>query len=203
MRTLTLLSFLISIVYADAQDNLHSNIENGKFYGIFPVAENYIAYIDTLVLTGPVNKDSLYDKAKAFFDQKEDAKYYLESEDRDAGELVYQGELNKSIMSDKSDVHFSVVLHFSDTICSIRLSDIVMASSKAQYSPAMSNMNGGMTTTGSVKTGVKETAMQIENITIDKSEFSRKYCEKINSRFLTIMSGLKTTFEINSTSVSQ
>ena len=120
-----------------------------------------------------------------------------------AGELIYQGELSKSIMSDKSDVHFTVALHFSDTICSIRLSDIVMASSKAQYSPTMSSFNGQMIATGSVKTGVKETAVQIENITIDKSEFSRKYCDKINGRFLTIMSGLRATFEVNSASVSQ
>jgi hypothetical protein len=184
---------LTGFISADAQDNLHEHIENGKFYGIFPVAENYIGYTDTISLTGPLDKDSLYDKAKSFFDQKEDAKYYFESEDKEAGELVYQGQLNKGILSDKSDVHFNLVLHFSDSICTIRLFEIVMASTKAQYSPTMNNM-GGQTVLGNVKTGVNETAIQIENITIDKGKFSKRYCEKINNQFLSIMKGLRTAF---------
>jgi hypothetical protein len=193
IRIIASFAFLTSFIYADAQDNLHEHIENGKFYGIFPIDDNYISYSDSLVITGYVNKDSLYDKAKAFFDQKEDAKYYFESEDKDAGELVYQGVLNKGIFSDKSDVHFNLVLHFSDSICTIRIFEIVLASTKAQYSPAMNNL-GGQTVMGSVKTGVNETANQIENITIDKGEFSKRYCEKINNQFLSIMNGLRTAF---------
>src|ERR1700730_3894387 len=122
MRILTLLSFLISASYVHAQDSLESHIENGKLFGIFPIVENHVVYADSIVLSGSVTKDSLYDKAKAFFDKKEDAKYYFESEDKDAGELIYQGELNKtaiSVISKKSDVHFSVALHFTDSSCRI------------------------------------------------------------------------------------
>jgi len=188
-------ALLTNIIFADAQDNLHEHIENGKFYGIFPVTENFVGYTDSLALIGSLNKDSLYDKAKVFFEQKEDANYYFESEDRETGELVYQGELNKGILSDNPDVHFSVALHFLDSICTIRLFEIVIVSKKEQYSSTVNFMNRGVPMNpGTVKTGVQETPTQLENITIGKGEFSKRYCEKINNRFISIVNGLRTAF---------
>lgn len=201
MRILAVFFFLVCFIYSDAQDNLHSHLENGRYYGIFPVGENYVCYIDSLVVTGSLNKDSLFDKAKTYFNQKDDAKYYFESEDKDAGELVYQGELNKGIFSQSTGIHFTMTLHFTDSICTFRLSEVVMASPaqydpKGYYSPSNIPING-------VKTNINENATQLENLTIGKGEFSRKYCEKINDRFIAIMTGLKTSFIKSDESESQ
>jgi hypothetical protein len=201
MRILTIFFFLINFIYANAQDNLHSHLENGKYFGIFPVSDNYVCYNDSLVVTGSLNKDSLFDKAKSYFDQKEDAKYYFESEDKDAGELVYQGELNKNIFSQSTGIHFTMVLHFADSVCALKLSEVVMASPtqwdpKAYYSTSNTPING-------LKTNINENATQLENLNIGKGEFSRKYCEKINNRFITIMTGLRTSLERNHENESQ
>jgi hypothetical protein len=192
MRIITVFSFLVTFIYADAQDNLHSHLENGKYYGIFPVGDNYVCYCDSLVVTGSLNKDSLFDKAKSYFDLKEDAKYYFESEDKDAGELVYQGELSKSLFSQSTGIHFTMFLHFAESICTIKLSEVVMASPtqwnpNGYYNPSNTPMNG-------IKTNIIENATQLENLKIGKGEFSRKYCEKINNRFIAIMTGLRATF---------
>ena len=68
MKILILLASLIGFGYASAQDSLQSHIENGKFYGIFPVVGDYVIYSDSIALTGSVSKDSLYYKAISFFD---------------------------------------------------------------------------------------------------------------------------------------
>ena len=188
IKIITSFALLASFICADAQDNLQSHIENGKFYGIFPVTENYVGYTDTLALSSSLNKDSFYDKAKAFFNQKEDAKYYFESEDRDAGELVYQGKLSKNIFSQNLDIHFTVSLHFTDSICIIKLFEIVMATPKAQYDPYPANGPGNMV--GGIKINKVQNATLLENISIGKGEFSRKYCEEINNRFINIINGL-------------
>jgi hypothetical protein len=188
--------FLISSYYANAQDTLQSHIENGKFYGIFPVVEKYVVYADTVVFAGAVNKEGIYDKAKAFFDKKEDANYYFESEDKDAGELIYQGELRNGMMSQKSDVHFNLVLHFSDSICRFQLYEVVLASSQAKYTQMAGGAPGQMHT-GSVETGTVDRAIQLENINVDKGEFSRRYCEKMNKRFAAIMEGLGAALRLN------
>ena len=189
MKRLVLIAFLIPSLYAHAQYGLQSHIENGKFYGIFPVSDNHVLYADTVVFAGAVNKDALYDKATAFFDKKEDANYYFESEDKDAGELVYQGELRGGIMSQKSDVHFNLALHFSDSICRFQLYEVVIASSRDQYTQTTSNV-GGQMHTGSVKTGTEDKAINLENINVDKGEFLSRYCEKLNKHFSAIILGL-------------
>jgi hypothetical protein len=188
IKILALFVLLTGSICANAQDNLHEHIENGKFYGIFPVTENFVGYTDSLALIGPLNKDSLYDKARAFFDQKEDAKYYFESEDREAGELIYQGKLSKNIFSQNLDIHFTVILNFIDSICIIKLFEIVMATPKAQYDPNPGYGPGNMV--GGIKLNKVQNATQLENISIGKGEFSRKYCEEINKRFINIINGL-------------
>lgn len=182
MRTFILLTFLICSCYVNAQGTLQSHIEDGKFYGIFPVIENNVVYTDSIVLTGSVSRESLFDQAKAFFDKREDAKYYFESEDKTAGELVYQGELNRSMMSQKSDVHFNIMLRFSYSSCWIKLSEVVIASPR-------NGMQAGV-----VKTEVIESATALEHITMGKGEYSVRYCEKINKRFKGIMDELSKLF---------
>lgn len=190
MRILILLSFLISSLYVHAQDSLQSHIENGKFYGIFPVTDVYVVYADSIVFNGFAGKDSIYDKARAFFDKKEDAKYYFESENKEIGEFTYQGELSKSLISKKSDVHFTLSFHCTDTSCVFKLGEIVIASEEIIYAP------GRMASPGhpagpDIKTGTIDHAVQLENITLGKGEFSRRYCEKMDRQFLTIMDGLR------------
>jgi hypothetical protein len=195
-KTIVVLLFLIfSFAHLSAQDNLHSHLENGKFYGIFPVAENYVCYTDSLVFTGSINKDSLFDRAKAFFDQKEDAKYYFESEDKEAGELIYQGKLNKSIYSQNSDIHFTIDFHFVDSGCIVKLFEVVMATPHDQYDPVFKNGPGHTVTGRKINYDLK--AAELENITIGKGEFSRKYCEELDNRFISIMNRVKSIFEKN------
>lgn len=194
MKILILLTSLIGFHYANAQDSLQSHIENGRFYSIFPVVGDYVAYSDSIPLAGSLNKDSFYYKAISFFDKNEDAKYYFESEDMDAGELIYQGELHKSVISRKSDVHFTVVLHFTGDSCRFKLFEVVVASSKAQDIPIMVEGVGGQTHVSHVRGETIDRATQLENITIDKDEFSRRYCEKINKQFMHIMDGISEAF---------
>jgi hypothetical protein len=191
MRILVLIGILISSWHANAQESFQSKIDSGKFYGIFPVLENHVVYSDTIVLTASPDKEGLFDKAKAYFDKKEDAKYYFESEDNDAGELVYQGELNNGLMSQKLVTHFSMVIQIKDSICLTRLFEIVISSPKAQWVPVAGAGTGNHATVGVVKTDPVESAVQLENITIDKGEFSRKHCEKLDKRFSHIIEGLK------------
>jgi hypothetical protein len=193
MRTLILLTFLNCSCYVNAQENLQIHIEDGKFYGIFPVVVNNVVYSDSIVLTGSVGRESLYDQAKAFFDKREDAKYYFESEDSVAGELVYQGELNKSIMSQNSDVHFNIMLRFSDSSCWIKLYEVVIASPRPHYSPSIGYGSNGAQA-GVVKADAIDSATPLENITVGKGEYSVRYCEKINKRFKGIMDGLNNAF---------
>jgi len=193
MKILILLASLIGFGYASAQDSLQSHIENGKFYGIFPVVGDYVTYSESIALTGSVNKGSFYYKAISFFDKNEDAKYYFESEDMDAGELIYQGELHKSVISRKSDVRFSVVLHFTGDSCRFKLFEVVVASSKAQDIPVMEGV-GGQTHVVHVRGETIDRATQLENVTIDKDEFSRRYCEKINRQLMHIMDGISAAF---------
>jgi hypothetical protein len=179
---------LVLTCYARAQDGLQAHLEDGKYLGIFPVVGNDVVYTDSVMSNGSAGKDMLMDKAKAFFDKKEDAKYYFESEDHEAGEIIYQGELNKSIMSRKSDVHFTMSMRISDSVCRFRLYEIVMAYAEGDYSPAIDRYNGKI---GTASKRTSDSAVQLEQITIDKGEFSRSYCEKLNKRFMMIMQGLE------------
>jgi len=45
-----------------------------------------------------------------------------------------------------------------------------------------------------VRGKTKDRATQLENITIDKDEFSRRYCEKINKLLMHIMVGVSAAF---------
>ena len=191
IRILVLFGFLISACHANGQETFLSRIDSGKFYGIFPVVENHIVYSDTVILNGSADEESLFDRARVFFDRKEDAKYYFESEDKGSGELVYQGELDKSLMSQKPAVHFSLILQFKDSACLFKLFEVVITSPRAQYMPSLGYGTGGHVTAGVVKTDPVETAISLENITIDKGEFSRRYCQKLDKRFATIMEGLR------------
>jgi hypothetical protein len=192
MRILVLIGFLISSWQANGQENFQSKIDSGKLYGIFPVLENRVVYSDTIVIAGSPGKENIFDRAKTYFDKKEDAKYYFESEDLDAGELVYQGELSNGLMSQKSVAHFSMVIQIKDSSCLIKLFEVVISSPKAQWVLAEGMGAGGRSETRLVKTDPIETAIQLENITIDKGEFSRKHCEKLDKRFIRIVEGLRT-----------
>ena len=189
MRIFISLTFLISCFFGNAQDSLQSPAGNGKLYGIFPLVETNVVYTDTVVLTGSVKKESLYDLAKGYFDKKEEAKYYFESEDKDAGELIYQGELKRGVMSKKSDIHFTITLQISDSVCRIKLFEVVLSSPEANYLTGL-----GYTTSsagnGKTRTEIKETATPLENITVGKGEYSVGYCEKIDDRLKNIVDGL-------------
>ena len=205
MKILILLAALIGFHCANAQDSLQSHIEDGKFYGIFPVSGDHVAYSESIAIPGSPGKDSLYYKAISFFDKNEDAKYYFESEDMGAGELIYQGKLRKSVISEKSDVHFTVVLHFTGDSCQFKLFEVVVAS-KAKYKQGTTYYGeqrpvgtgvptyvaADVWTSAGVKT--KDRTTLLENITIDKDEFSRQYCEKINKRLLHIMDAISGAF---------
>jgi hypothetical protein len=187
-----LIIFIIFSCQANGQESFQSKIDSGKFYGIFPVVESRVVYSDTIALTAPADKEGLFDRAKTYFDKKEDAKYYFESEDLDGGELVYQGELNNGLMSQKLVTHFSMVIQIKDSICLTKLFEIVIASPKAQWVPVAGAGTGNHYTVGVTKTDPVESAVQLENITIDKGEFSRKHCEKMDKRFSHLMEGLRT-----------
>jgi hypothetical protein len=191
MRIFVLIIFIIISWNASAQESFDSKIDSGKFYGIFPVVENRVVYSDAIVLTASADKEGLFDKAKTYFDKKEDAKYYFESEDKDAGELVYQGELSNGLMSQKLVTHFSLVIQIKDSVCLAKLFEIVISSPKAQWVPVVGAGTGNHATVGVMKTDPVESAVQLENITIDKGEFSRKHCEKMDKRFSHLMEGLK------------
>jgi hypothetical protein len=191
MRILFLFSFLVSSWHANSQETFQAKIDSGKFYGIFPVLENRVVYSDTIDLAASPNKEGLFDRAKTYFDKKEDAKYYFESEDMDAGELVYQGELSNGLMSQKLVTHFSMVIQIKDSVCLTKLFEIVISSPKAQWIPVAGVGTGNHATVGVVKTDPVESAVQLENITIDKGDFSRKHCEKLDKRFVRIMEGLR------------
>jgi len=177
MKPAAISLFVLSACFANAQENVKSHIENGKFFGIFPLDENLVVYTDTIVYAGSVNKDSLYYKAKTFFEKNDNARYYFESEDKDVGKIIYQGQ--------KSDIHFTIVLQLTDSNCSIKLFEIVVASTKSQYSSTMSG--------GKVKTGEVDKAVALENIDIDRGDFSRKAFEKMDDRFRSIMEDLSST----------
>jgi hypothetical protein len=192
MRILVLIIFIISSCHANGQESFQAKIDSGKFYGIFPVVENRVVYSDTIVLAAAPDKENMFDRAKTYFDKKEDAKYYFESEDKDAGELVYQGELSNGLMSQKLVTHFSMVIQIKDSICLTKLFEIVISSPKAQWVPVAGVGTGNHATIGVVKTDPVESAVLLENITIDKGDFSRKHCEKLDKRFVHILEGLKT-----------
>jgi hypothetical protein len=193
MRILILILFLAGSHCIQAQDSLQSYSGNGKFYGIFPLSEGKVVYSDTILfIQGPV-RDSIYYKATAFFKQQEDAKYYFQSEDKELGEMTYQGKLKKSILSQKSDVHFTLYLHYTDSGCLFVLNEIVIASSKDEYSQAMPGpgIGGQLSAGGRVKLSTIERATDLENIAIDEDEFSKRYCEKMNQRLVAVMANLK------------
>ena len=199
-----LATILINSCIANAHDTLPSHIENGKFYGIFPVDGDNVVYADTIAIIGQVNKESVHEKAKAFFGRNKAAKYFFESENQDTGDQVYQGVLNKGVMSKilndgampkKSDVHFSIAIQFTDSLCQFKIYEVVLDLSRDQYAPVISNYGGQTHIVGSVKTGTIEGAISLENIDIDKGEFSKRYCEKINDRFTSIMGDLKTALQ--------
>jgi hypothetical protein len=186
MRPFLLLYFLISLNSAQAQTGFQSHVTDGQFYGIFPADDHSVIYADTLVFAGIINRDNLSAKAKEFFDKKEDATYYFESENKDSGELIYQGEFHTGgLASEKTNIHFSLVLNMKDSVCAYKLTEIVLASTEVYYSP--SAMPGS---TAMVKSKGEDRATQLENIDMDKTSYSRKYFEKLNKRFTAIMDGL-------------
>ena len=184
-------TILINSCLVNVQDTLQSHIENGKFYGIFPVDGDYVVYTDTVAVIGQISKEGINNKATAFFSRNEDSKYYFESESQDTSDLVYQGVLSKGVMSQKSDVHFSIGVHFTDSICQFRISEVVFDLSRDQTAPVIGGTGDKTHIIGSVKTGTIDGAISLENIDINKGEFSKRYCQKINDKFTKIMQDLK------------
>ena len=137
-----LATILINTCLINVQDTLQSHIENGKFYGIFPVDGEYVVYTDTVVVIGQVGKEGIKEKTTAFFSRNEDAKYYFESESQDAGDLVYQRVLSKGVMSQKSDVHFSIGIHFTDSVYQFKISEVVFDLSRDQNAPVVGSSGG-------------------------------------------------------------
>src|SRR6267154_1175803 len=112
MRPFLFICILMSLHFAQAQTGFQSHVADGQFYGIFPADDHSVVYADTVLFESIINRDKLTVKAKAFFDKKEDAKYYFESEDKDSGELIYQGEFQTGgLASEKTSIHFSLVLN--------------------------------------------------------------------------------------------
>jgi len=181
----------ICFIFSKGQDSkIQSQIESGKFYGIFPKEGNYIVYSDTVLIAGPVNKEDLLTRTKDFFARNDGAKYFFESESSETGDIVYQGVLNRSLMSQKSVVHFSMSGHIADSGYIIRIYEIVMAKPESQYVP-ITSQTGGQLHTGYIKTDNEDKTVSLENVDIDKGEFSRKYCEKLDKKFTMILDELK------------
>ena len=186
-----LAAILINSCILNVQDTLQSHIENGKFYGIFPIDGDYVVYSDTIAIIGQLTKEGISDKAKRFFGRNEGAKYFFESENQDTSDLVYQGVLSKGVMSQKSDVHFTIGIHCTESLCQFKIFEVVMDLSRDLEAPVVSNSGGHTHIIGSVKTGTIDGAISLENIDINIGEFSKKYCEKMNDRFARIMADLK------------
>jgi hypothetical protein len=168
----------LSATFVQGQDSTEIVVYHEKLFGIFPTVDNKVAYNDNISPEKKLARDSFYLKSKAFFADNSVAKYDLASDDSEKGELLYEATLRRSMFSSKSDVHFSVKVNYSDAGCSFDLFEVIFAYSRSQYS-------------GNVRTGTIENAVNLENITFDKGEFTKKYCEKLNTQFLTIMANLK------------
>ncbi len=187
MRILLILSFFSSVLFCNAQESFQSNIEYGRFYGIFPVAGNQVLYAGSISCNGSASRDSIYEKAKIYFGKNKEAKFQFVSANKDSGEVLYQGLLNSGAFSSKSDLRFNISIYFKEKVCLLNLYQIMISPTEAKSG---FSFNGGAGS-ASLNSGSADSAGPIENIVPDKGEFSRRYCQKIDQRFLTIIAGLK------------
>jgi hypothetical protein len=192
MKIFVLLCVLIPAFNANGQDSLQLSRDKGKLYGIFPLVDAKVAYVDSIVFKDKPARDSFNYKVLAFFTAEQDAKYYFQSEDKESGEIIYQGKLKKSFFSAKSDVHFTMDLHYSESGCFIKLAEVVIASSKPRNTKGMIIGFDGQLIAG--HSGINnniDKAIDLENIPFDEDEFSARYCEKLDQRLSELVQDIK------------
>ena len=195
MKNLFLLCFLIPASIVNGQDSLHLSGETGKLYGIFPLMGTKVVYVDSAFFKTIPGRDSFYYKASTFFTAQEDAKYYFQSEDKESGNMIYQGKLKKSFFSSKSDVHFRIDLQYTDSGYLFKLYELVIASSKPVNTTGLIMGFDGHPIAGhsSLNNNVDK-AINLENIPYNKDEFSIRYCEKLDQRLSELMQHFKSAF---------